>query len=219
MKLNRQIIISMFLAPLLFCLGIITVVKAPEANAASPECYKKNRKSLTVQKDCSEAFKLAAENLLGHGLKSDFCYFLDVKIEEAKLGSTRCDNLAAEAKKNIKQTGTNTGSQTGGNDQDLNTDALTNTSRTQLRNCRGTDCLNKNPLVILTKLVVNVLSALVAVVVIGVIIFAGIQYTSSGGDPNRAAQAKKRITNAIIALVAYMFLFTIFEYFIPGGLL
>lgn len=102
----------------------------------------------------------------------------------------------------------------------LDTDVLTNPSREDIAACDGsTECINNNPLVVLIKLAVNILSALVGVVVVAVIVIAGIQYSTSGGNPNAAAQAKKRILNAIIALVAYMFLFMIFQWLIPGGLL
>lgn len=79
-------------------------------------------------------------------------------------------------------------------------------------------CLNNNYIVVMAKWAVNILSAAVAVVVVGVIVFAGIEYSSSGGDPGKTAVAKKRIVNAIIALVAYMFLFVAFQWLIPGGL-
>lgn len=82
----------------------------------------------------------------------------------------------------------------------------------------GASCINNNYLVIMGKWIINILSALVAVVVVGVIVFAGIEYSSSGGDPGKTAAAKKRIVNAIIALVAYMFLYVALQWLIPGGL-
>ncbi len=64
-----------------------------------------------------------------------------------------------------------------------------------------------------------VLSALVGVVVAGAIIYGGIEFTSSGGDPQRAASGKKHITNALIGLAAYLFLYTFLQFILPGGLL
>lgn len=67
--------------------------------------------------------------------------------------------------------------------------------------------------------VIGVLSALVGVVVVISIIAGGIQYSTSAGDPQKAAKAKSRITNALIALVAFGFLFSFLEFLLPGGFL
>ncbi len=65
---------------------------------------------------------------------------------------------------------------------------------------------------------VNLLSALVGVVAVAMIIYGGIEFSSSGGDPQRVASAKSHITNAIIALVAFLFLWAFLNFIIPGGL-
>ncbi len=79
-------------------------------------------------------------------------------------------------------------------------------------------CVNNNPLIHLITVGINILGAVVGVVVVIVIIIAGIQYASAGGNPNATSAAKKRILNAIIALVAYLFLFVILNWLLPGGL-
>lgn len=63
------------------------------------------------------------------------------------------------------------------------------------------------------------LSAGVGLVVIIMITIAGITYSSAGGDANKVSSAKKMITNAILALVTYVFLFAILQFLIPGGLI
>lgn len=65
---------------------------------------------------------------------------------------------------------------------------------------------------------INFLSALVGVVVVGSIIWGGIQYSSAGGDPQKVSAAKGRIFNSIIALFAYMFIFAFLQYIVPGGI-
>jgi hypothetical protein len=65
---------------------------------------------------------------------------------------------------------------------------------------------------------INLFSGLVGVVVVTSIIAGGIQYSSSAGDPQRAAKARGRISNAIIALIAYAFLYMFLQFIIPGGL-
>lgn len=66
---------------------------------------------------------------------------------------------------------------------------------------------------------IKFLSAAVGIVVVGAVIFGGIQFSASGGDPQKVANAKKHITNALIALVAYLLLFAFLNFIIPGGLL
>jgi len=66
---------------------------------------------------------------------------------------------------------------------------------------------------------INLLSALVGLVVVGSVIIGAIQYSASEGDPQKAAKAKSRIMNSVIALVAFIFLFAFLQWLIPGGIL
>jgi hypothetical protein len=50
------------------------------------------------------------------------------------------------------------------------------------------------------------------------IILGGIAFATSAGDPQKASKAKARITNTVIAVVAYMFLYAFLQFLIPGGL-
>lgn len=65
---------------------------------------------------------------------------------------------------------------------------------------------------------INFLAALVGVAVVISIVIGGIQYGSSAGDPQKAAAAKSRIRNSIIALLTFLFLFALLNFLIPGGL-
>jgi len=64
---------------------------------------------------------------------------------------------------------------------------------------------------------INVLAALVGVVVTASIIYGGVQYASSADDPSKVSQAKSRITNSLIALVSFFFLYAFIQWLIPGG--
>jgi hypothetical protein len=78
--------------------------------------------------------------------------------------------------------------------------------------------LSNNPIVkhVLNP-IVNILSAGVGVVVVGVIIVGGIQYMMAGDNPQAVAAAKKRIINGLVALVAFMLMFGFLQWLIPGG--
>lgn len=66
---------------------------------------------------------------------------------------------------------------------------------------------------------INLLSGLVGIAVVISIILGGVQYTTSAGDPQKAAKAKSRITTSIIAMISFMFLYAFLQFLIPGGIL
>lgn len=67
--------------------------------------------------------------------------------------------------------------------------------------------------------IINILSALVGVAVVIAIIVGGLQYSAAGSDPAKVGAAKKRITDAIIALLGFLLLYGILQWLIPGGLI
>lgn len=79
-------------------------------------------------------------------------------------------------------------------------------------------CLKKNPISEKLRMLVNFLSAGVGVVVVAMIIVGGIQYIMAGDNPNAISEAKNRITNALIALVAFLFVAAFLQWLVPGGL-
>lgn len=81
----------------------------------------------------------------------------------------------------------------------------------------GQKCLQENPIVKDLNIVVGFLSGLVGVVVVGVIILGGIQYSMAGDKAEAVSAAKKRITNGLIALLAFLFIFAFLQWLIPGG--
>ncbi len=66
---------------------------------------------------------------------------------------------------------------------------------------------------------IQLLAGLIGVVIAISIIVGGIQYTTSEGDPQKAAAAKSRITNALIGLAAFLLLYAFLQFIIPGGVL
>lgn len=90
----------------------------------------------------------------------------------------------------------------------------TSSTSTTLRNC-----VKENPIIKDINMIVNFLSAGAGIVIVGSIIVGGIQYTLAGNNPNNVSAAKKRITDALIALLAFFFIFSFLQWLIPGGLL
>ncbi len=64
---------------------------------------------------------------------------------------------------------------------------------------------------------INFLTAGVGVVIIIMVIIGGIQYSTSSGDPNATGAAKARIANALIALIAFILMYAVLQWLIPGG--
>lgn len=75
-----------------------------------------------------------------------------------------------------------------------------------------------NPILDVAFALFRFLSAGVGLVVIGSIIIAGIQYSASRGNPQATGAAIKRITNALVGLLIYIFAFAILNFIVPGGL-
>lgn len=66
---------------------------------------------------------------------------------------------------------------------------------------------------------INLLSAIVGIVVVIMIAWGGIQYSASRDNPQATAAAKAKIVNALLGLVAYLFIYAFLQYIIPGGVL
>ena len=79
------------------------------------------------------------------------------------------------------------------------------------------NCLQNNVIIRDLNDIVNILSGIVGVIVVGVIIAGGIQY-SMAGKPEAAAAARKRIINGLIALFAFIFIWAFLQWIIPGGI-
>jgi hypothetical protein len=65
---------------------------------------------------------------------------------------------------------------------------------------------------------IELFSLIFGLVAVISLILGGIQYSTSEGDPQKAAAAKKRIFNTVLAVVAYLFLYAFLQFLVPGGL-
>ncbi len=51
------------------------------------------------------------------------------------------------------------------------------------------------------------------------IVVGGVQYASSSGDPQKVSAAKKRIGNAVLAIIGFLLLYAFLQWIVPGGYL
>lgn len=80
------------------------------------------------------------------------------------------------------------------------------------------NCLKKNPVTKQIQNIINFLSAAVGIVIVGMLAVGGIQYMSAGENTNAVVEARKKITNALIALAVFIFLGAFLQWLIPGGI-
>lgn len=95
--------------------------------------------------------------------------------------------------------------------------------------CKGNSCLNghpeagfdcdhqNSPVLDAAFAIIRFLTAGVGLIIVASLVVAGIQYTSSRGDPGATAAAMNRIRSTVIALFIFIFGFAILNYLIPAG--
>ena len=66
--------------------------------------------------------------------------------------------------------------------------------------------------------VINALGIVVVLAVVISIVIGGIQYTTSADQPGAVQAARQRIINAVLALIAFTFLWSFLQWIIPGGI-
>jgi hypothetical protein len=84
--------------------------------------------------------------------------------------------------------------------------------------CVPNDSASGGAIVWYTKQLIKLASGAVGSVILLMLLIAGIQYITAGGDPGRVKLAKTRITNAIIGLFLFLMAFAILSFLIPGGI-
>ena len=67
--------------------------------------------------------------------------------------------------------------------------------------------------------IIRFLSAGAGLVIVGSLVWGGIQYSLSRGDPQATAAAVNRIKSVLVALFIFIFAYAILNYLIPGQVL
>lgn len=67
------------------------------------------------------------------------------------------------------------------------------------------------------NLILGTLTVGASILATGSIIFAGFLYMSAGGNSGQVQRAKTMIFNTVIGIIAYVFMWTLLEWLIPGG--
>lgn len=84
----------------------------------------------------------------------------------------------------------------------------------------GSNCSNDCGLVAKYGIpLINFAAGLVGIAATISIVIGGIQYSASGDNPQATSAAKKRIANAVLALLGFLFLYAALQWILPGGFL
>ena len=67
------------------------------------------------------------------------------------------------------------------------------------------------------NLILGTLTVGTSILATGSIIFAGFLYMTAGGNSGQVQRAKTMIFNTVIGIIAYVFMWTLLEWLIPGG--
>lgn len=65
---------------------------------------------------------------------------------------------------------------------------------------------------------INFLAAVTGLMVTISLVMGGIQWSASGDDPQKVAKARSKIFNSVIALIAFLFLYSFLQWLVPGGI-
>lgn len=77
--------------------------------------------------------------------------------------------------------------------------------------------LESNGLWGLLLIAINVLTAGVAIAAIGGIVYGSVLYASAANNSGQVQKAREIITNVVIGIVAYVGMFALLQFIIPGG--
>ncbi len=198
-----------FLLQAVFGVLAPAISSAVTINPDAPNCFDAVS---TKPIPCNELVPL----VLGHPAEPGHCYAITAALPPA-VNEQACDAIIA--KDNQAQV-------TAANANDsaaLN--AISNTDREKIANCPGSEsaqklqeCLQTNPIVNWLQITINVLSASVGVIATIMVIVGGIQYMTAGPNPGAVTAAKTKIFNAVIAIVALVFMYSFLQWLVPGGI-
>lgn len=91
---------------------------------------------------------------------------------------------------------------------------------TNIIDCTSTDGdgIENSGLWNLLLTVINILSAGIGIAAVGGVVYGAVLYSSAGANPDNVKKAKEMFVNIGIGIVAYILMYSLLNYLIPGGL-
>lgn len=93
-------------------------------------------------------------------------------------------------------------------------------ANTSIISCDQTNSkdLENNGVYGILLLVINILSGGIGIAAVGGVVYAAVLYSSAGANPDNVKKAKEMFVNIGIGIVAYILMYSLLNYLIPGGL-
>jgi len=66
-------------------------------------------------------------------------------------------------------------------------------------------------------LVINIMTVGVGILAVAGIVYGSVLYTSAGGSPDQVKKARTVIVNVVVGILAYLLMFSVLNFIIPGG--
>jgi hypothetical protein len=82
----------------------------------------------------------------------------------------------------------------------------------------STDKIENNGVWGLLLIGIRILTAGVGIAAVGGIVYGSILYTSAGDNESQVKQAKEVIRNVVVGIIAYIAMYALLEFIIPGGI-
>jgi len=77
--------------------------------------------------------------------------------------------------------------------------------------------VENNPIWQILLIVINILTGGVGIVAVLGLIWGSIQWSTAAGNPAQVQKARTIITNVVIGIIAYIAMFSLLNFLIPGG--
>lgn len=208
-KLNWTYFVAKGLLGLVLFIGLVLFAFPNSANAAEEKCFQENKSGNLLPQECK------------NGDPTPKC---EVESEDGVVRTVDCStidpNKIIEPKDLDLGLGTKISYGT-----ELNSGNYCGKGDKQVQISFDIGCLGEsydgeqyNPVLDMLFALLRFVSTGVGIVVTGSIVWAGIQYSTSRGNPQGTEAALKRVYNSVIALLIYIFAFAILNFLVPGGL-
>lgn len=190
--------------------GSCKVASEQAANKATYNCKKTNNRDNCIKRKAKSYITKAAK---GNPSDSKFKSQLRSTLDKVKGDANTPYTFPATIASDSFYGGSKGKYQCGGDDTEIVTTKID-------FGCMGPDQApeDMNAIVDLALAIIRFLSTGVGLIVVASIIWAGIQYSTSEGNPEATQAAKSRVRNSLIGLIVYILGFSIIQFLVPGGL-
>ncbi|MDB5165238.1 MAG: hypothetical protein JWM00_128 [Candidatus Saccharibacteria bacterium] len=91
---------------------------------------------------------------------------------------------------------------------------------TAIINCNADNSgdLEKNGVWALLLMAINILTAGIGIAAVGGVVYGSIMYTTAGDNEAQVKQAKEIIRNVVIGVMAYIAMYALLQFIVPGGI-